>query len=438
MRKILTSISAVLIILSMLIIHTGADSVKYSNPSAAYKGTVYHNSLLSVNLTGDERNDVIAVALSQLYYAEGNSEKEFHGLNSSGDGNFTEYCYNYGALDQDGNGTREFGYPWCAAFVTFCLRRAEISKTVAPSHVNCTSWLNIFKQKSSNYKYYARGTYTPIKGDIIFFKSASTSRASDHVGLVIGVANGYIYTVEGNTSGGVYIKSYAASDTYIVGFAVPNYKSEITSSSLSGKYIVTARDSLNMREGGGTSYNVITTLKRDTVVEVISFSGSWAKVNASGKEGWVSVSYIAPIECSQVELTVNKGQKDEYTVYAGYNCSVNIAPESRSGMEFTGFSYGESMTDGKAVTFTSDAALIPVFKELSEDSTTPPVTYAPDSSSPDSESSGEVTSAPSGDNSTENSDGGCASLVSAGGLSVIFIISFAAITVGRRRNRAVK
>jgi len=436
MKKIISSLIGTLLIFGMLIIHTGADSVKYSTASAAYKGTVYHNSLLSVNLTGDERDDVIAVALSQLYYAEGNSEKEFHGLNTSGNGDFTEYCYNYGALDQDGNGTREFGYPWCAAFVTFCLRRAEISKTVAPSHVNCTSWLNIFKQSSSNYKYHARGSYTPIKGDIIFFKSASTSRASDHVGLVIGVANGYVYTVEGNTSGGVYIKSYALNNTYIVGYAVPKYESNVTSSSLSGKYAVTARNSLNMRAGASTDYNVITTLQRGEEVEVISFSGSWAKVKAKGTEGFVSTSYIAPVECSQVEITVNKGQKGEYTVYAGYDCSVNIAPEVKAGMEFTGFSHNGELTNGKALTFTEDADLVPVFKELSDD-TTPPVTDtdAPtpfDSTAPEG-NSGTGTGSNESESGDNTATGGCSATVSS--FSLIALISLAAIAINRNKRR---
>lgn len=424
MRKFFLTLVSALLALNIFAVSTSASSVKYSTPSQAYKGTVYYNSLLSVDLTGDERNDVIAVALSQLYYAEGNSEKEFHGLNASGDGNFTEYCYNYGALDQDGNGTREFGYPWCAAFVSFCLRRAEISKSVAPSHVNCTSWLNIFKQKSSNYKYYARGSYTPIKGDIIFFKSESTSRASDHVGLVIGLANGYVYTVEGNTSGGVYIKSYSLSNTYIVGYAVPNYKSEINNSALSGNYVVTARDSLNMREGASTSYKVITVLKRDTAVEVISFSGSWAKVKANGTEGWVSTAYIAPIECTQIELTVNKGFKEEYTVYAGYNCSVNLAPESKSGYEFEGFSYNDSLTDGKGLTFTGDAALIPVFKEIADtttektDDTTPPPYETSDSPSDSATLSSDTTGSP------DAADSGCASMIYPGSAFITALVPF--------------
>ena len=53
-------------------------------------------------------------------------------------------------------------------------------------------------------------------GDLIFFRSAGVARASDHVGLVRYVQNGRVYTVEGNASGQVMLRSYALSDTYLL------------------------------------------------------------------------------------------------------------------------------------------------------------------------------------------------------------------------------
>lgn len=415
MRKTLYAVVAFTLLLSITLISASAESVRYSNPSKAYRGTVYYNSLIAVNLTGDEREDVISVALSQLYYSEGESENDFHGINTSGNGNFTEYCYNYGALDQDGNGTREFGYPWCAAFVSFCLRRAEISAKTAPSHVNCTSWLNIFKQTSSYYKYFARGSYTPLKGDIIFFKSETTSRASDHVGLVIGTTNTHVYTVEGNTSGGVYIRSYTFGDSYIVGYAVPDYESSITSSKLSEEFTVTARTSLNLRSGPSTEHDIVTALPRGASVEVIAFDGGWANISVDGKVGWVSSTYIAPIECTQVSLTINKGMKDEYTIYAGYDCSVNVSPYIKSGMEFEGYKDGENgeLTNGTNISFTKDASLIPVFKEISEsDSSTTAKEQTSDTVIPN------ATQAPEQVTPTED---GCASVIGMQGVSMAIL-----------------
>lgn len=56
------------------------------------------------------------------------------------------------------------------------------------------------------------------------------------------------------------------------------------------KYKVTA-SVLNVRNGAGTSFKVIRTLKQGTVVSVLSFSGDWAKTDL----GWCSKQYLQKI-----------------------------------------------------------------------------------------------------------------------------------------------
>ncbi len=51
-------------------------------------------------------------------------------------------------------------------------------------------------------------------------------------------------------------------------------------------------DSLNVRTGPGYGYSIIGTLSRGTVVNTVSTSGSWTKIN-SPKTGWVYSSYLA-------------------------------------------------------------------------------------------------------------------------------------------------
>lgn len=86
-----------------------------------------------------------------------------------------------------------------------------------PSHVN------FFKNQG---RYYARGSHTPAKGDVIFFRDAC------HIGLVEYSYGGYVHTIEGNTSGGsglesngggVFRKVYPLSSSYIMGYGVPCY-----------------------------------------------------------------------------------------------------------------------------------------------------------------------------------------------------------------------
>ncbi len=55
-----------------------------------------------------------------------------------------------------------------------------------------------------------------------------------------------------------------------------------------------ATDTLNLREGAGTSYNVISTISKGETVTVLDNQNSdWAKVKtSSGKEGWCSKEYL--------------------------------------------------------------------------------------------------------------------------------------------------
>ena len=54
-------------------------------------------------------------------------------------------------------------------------------------------------------------------------------------------------------------------------------------------------DSLNVRSGPGTNYSKIGTLKKGEKVGVISENNGWSKINYSGKEAYVSSSYLKNI-----------------------------------------------------------------------------------------------------------------------------------------------
>ena len=51
-------------------------------------------------------------------------------------------------------------------------------------------------------------------------------------------------------------------------------------------------DSLNMRTGPRTSYDVITHLSEGTVANIIGINNGWVKINYNGKKGYVSASYV--------------------------------------------------------------------------------------------------------------------------------------------------
>ena len=220
--------------------------------SASYKAGKYYTHHQSIALTGDNVTDVLAMAISQLGYQEGNSDGSFAGTASGGTGNFTEYNYNMGKIAGSYGGST---YAWCASFVSWCLLQGGATNQTTQSawcrshqgdinyiwrEVSCAQWFNQLERVGYGK---LRGTYTPESGDLIFFWNGS--RIS-HIGIVLYCEGGRVYTIEGNTSsgstldsngGGVYFKNYALTSTYIHGYGDMPYKSNpsVTKIDYSGK-----------------------------------------------------------------------------------------------------------------------------------------------------------------------------------------------------------
>lgn len=110
-------------------------------------------------LTGNQRTDIVAVAKSQVGYVE----------DSSGGTAFGAY---YGNTYGD----------WCAYFVSWCADKANISSSI----IARTGYADA---NDFNVPFKARGTYTPVAGDLIFFDYPGNSYQWDHVGIVTSVSN---------------------------------------------------------------------------------------------------------------------------------------------------------------------------------------------------------------------------------------------------------
>lgn len=150
--------------------------------NAAYENT-YTN-------TGDMRNDIIGVALTQVGYEEG-------------DNNYTKYGVWYGQPNS----------PWCGMFVSWCAKEAGVPTSVLKR-------TGIANPSNFGLSYKSGSEYTPQKGDLFFKKNFS------HVGLVYYTEGSYFYTIEGNTSTTSYdgyavmIRKRKISDFY---FSSPDY-----------------------------------------------------------------------------------------------------------------------------------------------------------------------------------------------------------------------
>ena len=156
--------------------------------SAAYENT-YSN-------TGNMRNDIIGVALTQVGYTEGSN-------------NYTKYGVWYGQSNS----------PWCGMFVSWCANQAGIPTSILRR-------TGIANPSNFGLSYKSGSSYTPIKGDLFFKTNFS------HVGLVYYTEGEYFYTIEGNTSNSGYdgtsvmIRRRKISDYY---FSSPNYSGSTNS-----------------------------------------------------------------------------------------------------------------------------------------------------------------------------------------------------------------
>ena len=267
--------------------------------SAAYENT-YTN-------TGNQIEDIIGVAMTQVGYKEGNSSSQLSGT-TAGSGNYTKYGAWYGINPG----------AWCAMFVSWCANQAGISTSVIPKHASCDIGMSWFKNNGRWYYSAAfGGSYTPKRGDIIYFgNNPSNLNDSTHVAIVTGVDSSKVYTVEGNKSNVCKTYSYSLTDDYIFGYGIPTYTNSGSSLPNYGTYYVLA-STLNMRASASSSATIVATLPQLAAVTVHGFSGNWAYCNYNGTYGWCSMSYL--ISAANIKYSISSAGVELIKGFEGYS-----------------------------------------------------------------------------------------------------------------------
>lgn len=267
--------------------------------------------------TGDQRKDLVGVALSQVGYTEGEN-------------NDTKYGAWYPAANQ----------AWCATFVSWCIAQAQLPTSVVDISAVADPGEAYF-----NIPYYDGANYTPKPGDIFF------SKIFTHVGIVVSVDGDYFYTAEGNTNihdpddpnpperEGLYVMSNRRliSKYY---FGTPNYEScECGQPYVKGQdeahphatywtctacghthytsynafvpgcssclpcgctptdsyyKVDVSTEYCLLRSGHGSGYDVEGGVVDGGVVHILGSSGNWAYAEYDGKRGHINTSYINP------------------------------------------------------------------------------------------------------------------------------------------------
>lgn len=145
---------------------------------------------------------LLAVAAAEIGFKEGSRDK-------------TKYGAWYG-LDNN---------PWCMMFVSWCAEQAACGSGVIPKMAYVPYAVQWFESRGL---YHAKAGFLPKQGDIIFYGSNS------HVGIVESCDGTNVTTIEGNTSAtgnsssgdGVYRRVRALNNSWIKGYARPQYKEE--------------------------------------------------------------------------------------------------------------------------------------------------------------------------------------------------------------------
>lgn len=162
--------------------------------------------------TYTERDKIIDIALNEVGYTQQNGYNKY---------------------------SAEFGTPytaWCNYFVVWCAKQAGVSPEAVTGNNsyggNCTLYMQGLKNHGRFFE--NDGSYTPKKGDLVFYNSTKSTSASNHIGFVLSADANTVTTVEGNVSvngtrgvaQNVRSRYDYVGDMIIIGFGVPAYSGE--------------------------------------------------------------------------------------------------------------------------------------------------------------------------------------------------------------------
>lgn len=179
-------------------------------------------------MTAVER--LLATARAEIGYLEKKSNSQLDDKTANaGSNNWTKYARDLDGIGNIYNGKKN-GYDWCDVFADWCyITTFGVELGMA---LTCQSYKGLGAGCKYSRQYYANKgqlVNSPQPGDQIFFGDSSSIW---HTGIVEKVANGKVYTIEGNTSGasgvisnggGVAAKSYPLGSSYIRGYGRPDW-----------------------------------------------------------------------------------------------------------------------------------------------------------------------------------------------------------------------
>jgi len=189
-------------------------------------GTIYQDGKMTAE-------KLVSIAEKEVGYLEKKSNMSLYDKTANaGYNNYTKYGADYDVWFTYPN-FKLNGDAWCAGFVTWCFVNAfglDGFKKLMFNYHYCPTGESEFKKRGEWLSRNDGGA----RGDIIFFQNSEG--ISNHTGIVTGGTALYIYTIEGNTNGGVgvepngggvFVKSYLRTNPAIKGFGRPKYEQPV-------------------------------------------------------------------------------------------------------------------------------------------------------------------------------------------------------------------
>ena len=181
----------------------------YADPGADVEtAELWEQTFAGVTLIGNWRQDTLAIAETQLGYAE--STKNYV---VAEDGETVKGYTRYGAWCGEPYGD------WNVMFLTFCLHYAGVEGVDRDCGGWVTSWADAFEPAQS---------HTPAVGDLVLFDRDGDGTA-DRAGLVAQIMDSGFAAMEGDAEDAVRLLTYGADDPGILGYInLPEGSKEFT------------------------------------------------------------------------------------------------------------------------------------------------------------------------------------------------------------------
>jgi len=292
---------------------------KFDNMGSSYLESQYYKNLSNIVLTGNYPQDMIAIAKSQVGYVEDSNGSSaygrFWGNDSSWCAHFVQWCAKLVGIvgnDKLFTGTGGAAKPYSML--------KDYKFEVWYFYINNNGGINYTDSSDLSWKtdddkvhnftgvddgsilsQGVKADFTPIQGDLIYFRPSSDPDRWGHVGIVDKVENGYVYFYDGNGQGngdvvngqgqnnGVAYRRVKLTNDYITAYARPNYGtgSNVTSnltvepSSIEFMYGAGNEDDIKISCDADYTYTVDYGLSAD---DMYNYAYEWLIIteNASG------------------------------------------------------------------------------------------------------------------------------------------------------------